>query len=114
MGRTTRQSRVLRGFGKRGSLAIVANCSGPPTNPFLPGSVVGRPVSFGFPIPHCVCLMVKLEQVWDERISWVQSSGLTVDSGESDTADDFSSCRCSYQERRTILSIGTCIASSLG
>jgi hypothetical protein len=49
-----------------------------PTNPFLPGSVVRRPVFSRFLIPHGVCLMVRLEQVWRERISWLQSSGLTV------------------------------------
>jgi hypothetical protein len=55
----------------------------PPTNPFLRGSVVRRPVFSGFPIPHGVCLMFRLEQVWRERISWLQSSGLTVAAGRS-------------------------------
>ena len=60
----------------------------PPTNPFLPRSVVWRPVSSGFPIPHGVGLMVRLAQVWCERISWLQSSGLTVAAGSSQPAKD--------------------------
>jgi|GEM_PF-3069065 len=101
----------------------------PPTNPFLPRSVVRRPVSSDFSIPRGVCLMVRLELLWHQRISWLQSSGLTVaagssskpakdgrfvDSGDGGSADDSASCCCSTRERRTILRIGSCIATRLG
>jgi hypothetical protein len=68
--------------GDKPEFGILSNKRKRPTNPFLPGSVVWRPVSSGFPIPHGVCLMVRLEQVWHERISWLQSSGLTVAAGD--------------------------------
>jgi hypothetical protein len=42
------------------------------------------PVFSGFPIPPNLCQMVTLEQVWRERISWLQSSGLTVAAGSKE------------------------------
>ena len=83
------QTRLLNTEPQRSQSCDVQQPPGsPPTNPFLPGSVVRRPVSSGFPIPRGVCLMVRLEQVWRERIRWLQSSGLTIAAGSSQLAKD--------------------------
>jgi hypothetical protein len=75
----------------------------PPTNRFLPGSVVRRPVFSGFPIPHGVCLMVRSEQVWHERISWLQWSGLTVAAGSSSQPAKHGRFRRRWLRRRLLL-----------